>query len=59
MLTCVDVPDVGCIQFHPIVPSNNHASKQPGSGQQQQQQQQLFPLDNMPVTFQLDDIETN
>ena len=60
MLTAVDVPDVGCIQFHPITPFDNTCvvSKQSQEQQQQKHQHPQFPLGAMPVKFQLDDIET-
>ena len=52
MLTSVDVPDVGCIRFHPIQPSSNHDSSAANSND-------AFPLADIPVPFQLDDIQTN
>lgn len=52
MLTCVDVPDVGSIQFHCLKPSSNHG---PPTAQSDCQ----FPLHQLPFTFQLDDITTN
>jgi len=52
LLTLFDVPDVSSIHFHSIAPSSNHAdSMQPANP--------LFPLADIPVTFQLDDIKTN
>jgi len=52
LLMLFDVPDVSSIHFHTINPSSNHASAtQPANA--------LFPLDDIPVTFQLDDIKTN
>ena len=52
MLVCVDVPDVGCIKFHKINPSDNHD----GSSAKMNEK---FPLSDIPVAFQLDDIQTN
>ena len=50
MLTCVDVPDVGCIHFHKVQPSSNHGNADVNKA---------FPLANIPFTFQLDDMQTN
>ena len=52
MLLCVDVPDVGCIKFHKINPSDNHDSSAANTNEK-------FPLADIPVAFQLDDIQTN
>ena len=52
MLTSVDVPDVGCIQFHPMKVSNNHDKDAANSNAG-------FPLAEIPVKFELDDIQTN
>ena len=50
MLTQVPVPDVGCIKFHPLSPSSNFNDKTSNP---------KFPLTDMPVAFQLADIQTN
>jgi len=47
-----DVPDVLSIHFHAITPSSNRASSTHPANP-------LFPLADIPVTFQLDDIKTN
>lgn len=52
MLTCVDVPDVSCIRFHSIAPSSNHDPTKANANH-------LFPLEQFPFIFQLDDITTN
>ena len=52
MLTSVAVPDVGCIKFHRINPSDNHDESTTGANER-------FPLSDIPVAFQLDDIQTN
>ncbi len=52
MLVSVDVPDVGCIKFHKINPSANHDSAAANANEN-------FPLADVPVAFQLDDIQTN
>ena len=52
MLTCVDVPDVGCIHFHPIKAHSNKNTSHGGGDA-------IFPLGDLPVTFELDDIQTN
>jgi len=52
LLTMFDVPDVSSIHFHTVVLSSNHAvSTLPANP--------LFPLADIPVVFQLDDIKTN
>ena len=51
MITAVDVPDVGCIQFHNIVAACNVGDGDKASSG--------FKLDDIPVHFQLDDIQTN
>ena len=50
MMTCVDVPDVTSIHFHTIKPSSNVSSSNGND---------KFPLADIPVTFFLDDIQTN
>ena len=52
ILLSVDVPSVDSIHFHSIKPSSNH---DPASANANPK----FPLGNIPVTFQLDDIQTN
>ena len=52
MITCVSVPDVKHIQFHHIQPSSNHEKSAANSNEK-------FPLADIPVLFQLDDIQTN
>ena len=52
MLTSVAVPDVGCIKFHKINPSDNHDESTTNANEK-------FPLSDIPVAFQLDDIQTN
>ncbi|XP_074663020.1 uncharacterized protein C05D11.1-like isoform X2 [Tubulanus polymorphus] len=51
MLRSVPVPNVDCIKFHPISPSNNHEM---GSAVNDK-----FPLKGLPLMMQLDDIHTN
>ncbi|ESO83908.1 hypothetical protein LOTGIDRAFT_222342 [Lottia gigantea] len=52
MLTCVDVPKVASIKFHPISPSSNHNNTTANKTTK-------FPLYDIPFRFQLDDIHTN
>ena len=52
MLTQVDVPDVARINFHRLTPSSNHSREAANANP-------LFPLSDIPVSFQLDDIQTN
>ena len=52
MLVSVKVPDVSSIKFHKISTSSNIVDS-PGNANEN------FPLADIPVTFQLDDIQTN
>ena len=52
MITAVDVPNVGSIHFHNIVATSNTDIATAN-------QNARFPLADIPVTFQLDDIQTN
>ncbi|XP_052223206.1 uncharacterized protein C05D11.1-like isoform X7 [Dreissena polymorpha] len=54
MITCVDVPDVASIFFHPIIPSCNRSA-----GNNRLTENADFPLDKIPFRFELDDIHTN
>jgi len=52
LLTMFGVPDVSSIHFHSVTPSSNHRHlTQPANP--------LFPLSDISVLFQLDDIKTN
>lgn len=51
-MTSVTVPDVGSIQFHPIIPAAN-LSKEAANKIPE------FPLAEIPYKFQLDHIHTN
>ncbi|XP_067661811.1 uncharacterized protein C05D11.1-like [Haliotis asinina] len=52
LLTSVTVPDVGSIQFHPIIPAANHSKEAANKVPE-------FPLAEIPFMFQLDHIHTN
>ncbi|KAK3088334.1 hypothetical protein FSP39_017783 [Pinctada imbricata] len=52
LLTCVDVPDVSKIHFHPIFPTSNLDKASANKNNK-------FPLSNIPFRFQLDDLSTN
>ncbi|KAK7094598.1 uncharacterized protein C05D11.1-like [Littorina saxatilis] len=52
VLTQVPVPNPESIHFHPITPSSNLADRKGTENPE-------FPLQNLPYTFQLDDMSTN
>ena len=51
LLTCVPVPDVGCIHYHKLRPSSNSSKRVADDNID-------FPLAKMPIMFQLDDMPT-
>ncbi|XP_029633499.1 uncharacterized protein C05D11.1 [Octopus sinensis] len=52
ILSSLPVPDVSCIQFHPLRPYCNYRSKDCDKSD-------VFPIDDIPFKFQLDDLQTN
>jgi hypothetical protein len=52
LLTSFDVPQVSSIHFHNITPCSNHP-------QLPHCDHRLFPLREIPLAFELDDIKTN
>lgn len=57
LLTSVDVPNVDSIFFHPIIPSCNRAAE--NVNRVAEKANPVFPLENIPFRFQLDDVHTN